>query len=505
MRIIIPGPPGTGKTHHLINHYLTKELVEHKTIPERIAFISFSNAAADTARQRAEELFPGKDFKYFTTMHSLGARELKINTKEKLLQGSKWNSFKNFSVVCKNMSFETYLGDSGIPQYEDNHMKIINYARSKKLTILDAAVELDLHQYVDIWLTEQIDQDLKSYKEQTKMIEFSDMIDEFIEKDKCPSLDAVFLDEAQDLSPSQWDMFFYIESRCERSYIAGDDDQTIYTFQGADPDIFINLKGTYDARVKSRRVPKKIYDVAVSILSQIETRLLKKWEPKEEEGNVYNNIFLEDIDFSKGKWFVLTRTNNELKPIAEHLESIHMRFDSKVNNLLSKKLLDAYRIWVRLNDGATVSSEEALKIYDYLNYNKKQVKRGYSQGQTLTKVEYVNLEDLVANHGLLVTGSWELLHIEEASKVYIKGLIEQGEDLFKDARIRLSTIHRAKGDEEDNVVLFTDLRKIIYEQAKKNPDPEHRLFFVGVTRAKHNLYIMAPTEEYYYTIGDPII
>ena len=54
MRIIIPGPPGTGKTHHLINHYLTKELVEHKTIPERIAFISFSNAAADTARQRAE-------------------------------------------------------------------------------------------------------------------------------------------------------------------------------------------------------------------------------------------------------------------------------------------------------------------------------------------------------------------------------------------------------------------------------------------------------------------
>jgi hypothetical protein len=70
-------------------------------------------------------------------------------------------------------------------------------------------------------------------------------------------------------------------------------------------------------------------------------------------------FFLEDIDFSKGKWFVLTRTNNELKPIAEHLESIHMRFDSKVNNLLSKKLLDAYRIWVRLNDGATVSSEES--------------------------------------------------------------------------------------------------------------------------------------------------
>ena len=106
------------------------------------------------------------------------------------------------------------------------------------------------------------------------------------------------------------------------------------------------------------------------------------------------------------------------------------------------------------------------------------MKRGYSQGQTLAKVEYVNLEDLVANHGLLVTGSWELLHIEEASKVYIKGLIEQGEDLFKDARIRLSTIHRAKGDEEDNVVLFTDLRKIIYEQAKKKIQIQNIVYFL---------------------------
>ena len=52
-------------------------------------------------------------------------------------------------------------------------------------------------------------------------------------------IEAVFLDEAQDLSPAQWDMFFYIEEHCKRSYIAGDDDQTIYTFQGADPNILL--------------------------------------------------------------------------------------------------------------------------------------------------------------------------------------------------------------------------------------------------------------------------
>ena len=77
------------------------------------------------------------------------------------------------------------------------------------------------------------------------MFEFSDMISKFVEGDKCPPLHCVFLDEAQDLSPLQWDMFFYIESKCARSYIAGDDDQTIYTFQGADPKIFIDLKGQF--------------------------------------------------------------------------------------------------------------------------------------------------------------------------------------------------------------------------------------------------------------------
>ena len=81
------------------------------------------------------------------------------------------------------------------------------------------------------------------------MVEFSDMITKFVEEDKRLALDAIFLDEAQDLSPLQWDMFFHIEDQCKRSYIAGDDDQTIYGFQGADPSIFINLKGTFDNQI----------------------------------------------------------------------------------------------------------------------------------------------------------------------------------------------------------------------------------------------------------------
>ena len=76
---------------------------------------------------------------------------------------------------------------------------------------------------------------------------------------------------------------------------------------------------------------------------------------------------------------------------------------------------------------------------------------------------------------------------------------------MKPAKIRLSTIHGAKGDEEENVVLFTDTEKIIYDSSRDDPDPEHRLFFVGITRAKENLFVCTQHYEYQYNIGAPII
>ena len=310
-RIIIPGPPGTGKTHRLM-HYLDEEL--KKTDPEKIAYIAFSNAAVDVARERIKN-----DKVYISTMHSMGTQECGINTKTQLLKGDKWKSFKNFSRFCSNLSFESRINVNGYIEHVNPHMKIIEYARNKQIPLERAAVELDMYYTVDIWLTEQIKADLDTYKEHTGMIEYADMISKFVEGDKCPPLHSVFLDEAQDLSPLQWKMFFYIESKCARSYIAGDDDQTIYTFQGADPNVFINLKGEMDPQIQSRRVQRAIHKLASSIFPHMRKRLAKKWLPRDEEGEVHHNVQFEDIDFSKDKWRVLTRTNKMLERLREHL------------------------------------------------------------------------------------------------------------------------------------------------------------------------------------------
>ena len=73
IRTVIPGPPGTGKTFRLVNHYLEKEINEYKTDPQKIIFISYSNAAINDVSIKHNLL-------YISTMHRLGTKELKINT-----------------------------------------------------------------------------------------------------------------------------------------------------------------------------------------------------------------------------------------------------------------------------------------------------------------------------------------------------------------------------------------------------------------------------------------
>ena len=501
MRTIIPGPPGTGKTHTLIHKHLKYELLDLKTDPKKIAYISFSNAAAKEARKRIQDEYPQFEFEYISTMHAMGKRALGIDTNTQLLQGKNWNAFKNYSRVCDDMSFENYQSESGYREYKNSYMKIIEYARAKQIDVMEAAYELELDTVISDDLLLQIEQDLNDYKRDYNMFEFSDMLTKFVEKDMCPSLDAVFLDEAQDLNPLQWKMFFYIESLCKRSYIAGDDDQAIYSFQGASPSEFINLKGVIDAQVQSRRVPRSVHQLAVSVLMNIDERLQKQWNPRDAEGEIIDHLDITDIDFSKGNWMILTRTNEQMKPIVEHLHTTGYRFDCKINDLLPAELLEAINIWDRLNKGASISGEEAALLYEHLT--KAEVKHGF-KSQSFDNVDTIDMDELRMNHGLNVSGDWTVLKMDEVQKQYIQDLVASGEDLSKKARIKVSTIHSVKGEECDNVILFTDLEKIIYDAAQVNKDTEHRLFFVGITRAKNKLYIMNQGSEYQYYIGEDI-
>ena len=77
-------------------------------------------------------------------------------------------------------------------------------------------------------------------------------------------------------------------------------------------------------------------------------------------------------------------------------------------------------------------------------------------------------------------------------------MLRYEEPLAHDARVKLSTIHSAKGGEATNVLLILDNTKTIRDVTEKSfekADEENRVWYVGVTRTKQNLYIMSAKKE----------
>jgi hypothetical protein len=94
--------------------------------------------------------------------------------------------------------------------------------------------------------------------------------------------------------------------------------------------------------------------------------------------------------------------------------------------------------------------------------------------------------------------SWEvaLTRIKEYDRIYIKQILNSGHDLDEKVNIKLSTIHGAKGGESQNVVVFSDISKRINDNLWANRDEERRVFYVAMTRAKENLYIVPSSSPY---------
>ena len=91
--------------------------------------------------------------------------------------------------------------------------------------------------------------------------------------------------------------------------------------------------------------------------------------------------------------------------------------------------------------------------------------------------------------------------IDVKRRAFIEKALANGEDLFGEPRIAISTIHQAKGGEAENVAVLLDLSPAQQQDFILKPDGLHRQFYVAVTRALQNLYLVkAKSENYRYLI-----
>jgi superfamily I DNA/RNA helicase len=162
---------------------------------------------------------------------------------------------------------------------------------------------------------------------------------------------------------------------------------------------------------------------------------------------------------------------------------------------ISEKMSEAVNGWEQLRKGREVTGATARIIYSYMSANKR-IKRGFKKLPQVSDDDMVTLEYLQDSQGLLATIDmiWHeaMDRLPEKERAYITALLRRGEKFNALPRINISTIHGSKGGEAENVVLFTDLSPAALKSSEYSPDDLHRVFYVGVTRTKKNLFLVEP-------------
>ena len=488
---IILGPPGTGKTHNLLK--LVEQELALGTPPDRIAFVAFTKKAANEARNRAMKKFKLEEqhLPYFRTLHSFAFHQLGM-TKSEVMSRDNYKEFAQaFGMDLRSVTDGKESG--GIVTTDNILINEVNLARMK-------CMELEHHynssnlQDVSWHALLRAQRALEEFKKKKELLDFTDMIEMYLDSGMIPKLDVVFVDEAQDLCRLQWRMVDKISQNSNKIFISGDDDQAIYRWAGADVEHLINMPGETKVLTQSYRCPRVVQNFSQRIIGRVRNRRPKSWRGTNKEGFLQFHSYPESVDLkSEGTWLVMARTQYLLDEIERDVRLQGLLYKRNNELPVSQKLLNAVNAWKRLNEGEYIELPEVKSIYSYMS-TEVGIERGFKHLKTAAKEKY-EMEELVMQHGLLVAGRpWDVAFdkVGNRDREFLRAVESRNNSGDTEARINLSTIHGAKGGEADNVMLLTDLPRKAQEAMEVNADDETRVFYVGATRARDTLHIVQP-------------
>ena len=499
----IYGPPGTGKTTTLLNKL--DKLFARGVMPSDIAYLSFTNKAVNEAKHRAEKQFKDltdEDLKNFRTIHSFCRQ-----------------NFKTKPVIDPEVDMVEFAEALGLPKirYEKHNGQAI--WNDWSLRVYDKARNMLIHPD-DAYKNEKVKRVvyakfkiiIDAYEEfkQDHRVDFTDMIDEYIENGTPPHLKVLIVDEAQDLTPLQWKLIYKLAEFSNKIFLAGDDDQAIYEWNGADVNEFNNFPGRDYILRKSYRIPSVIHDYSQYLATYIHGRKHKQFIPQEIEGNIFTYNRIQDIPFTAdGSWMMLGRTNEiveELRNAAKHIGLFFQ--DSKGRKSFDLNKWNAIQIWNRLMDGESISQEEVQIVYTYIN----EIKFGWrsldsKRWANIHKDQLLDYDYLVKWCGLDAKKDYWIdtfnRNFAEKDKLYFEKLIDSGTDIVKNSEMIVDTIHSIKGGEADNVVIYEKTNWVAHIQNKIGFErsSEFRVWYVAITRAKKNIHILRSHYEYSFPLA----
>ena len=150
--------------------------------------------------------------------------------------------------------------------------------------------------------------------------------------------DVIFIDEAQDLSPIQWKMYDILKTHSKHIIQAGDDDQAIFEWNGANVIDYINFPGRDYVLTQSHRLPKIVHNFSTHISDMIKPRVVKKFLPSDKHGEILTHPRFTDlvdaVNTLPGSWIILGRTQEIVRELEDHARQSGLFFKNTKGKLL---------------------------------------------------------------------------------------------------------------------------------------------------------------------------
>lgn len=472
---VILSQAGAGKTHKL-KTLVIQELQTRR--PEEIAYVTFTRKGAEEGLKRICDTFmlSKKDLPYVRTLHSLTFRalNLKANQMFNLFHERRFNKLYGYSL-------NRCLASNGNvhPTKDSKYLDYYDLERSQALTST-MLKESD----IDKVYYRRLIQKYEEYKNQQRLVDFFDCLLKFVSAGVPLPVKVVMIDETQDISLLQWKVIEVFTRNAETIYIAGDENQSIYTYSGARPDFLIDLAKQYKVEYLSTsyRIPKKIFDLSKGIIGFITQKTDKPFEFKEgnPEGSITQLSSPERLNH-----FIKCPEKN--KPVTDwYLLARNKCFFSKYQQVLEDNLIP---YWTA--DGFFMGGEIMSRLKDYEGFKLQGYKTEKKREQFLKKFGLFDFNSPFVETNIFTDDrKWiYYAYIEKFGLPLLKEMCEW------EPQILLSTIHFVKGGEADNVAILLDNTKKTNGTIFRDIDEELRVLYVGVTRTKKNLYLIDSEEQ----------
>lgn len=328
--LLILAGAGSGKTR-VITTKIAYLIGEKKVDPYSILAVTFTKKAAQEMAERAHFLEPRSVHASLRTFHSFGSWFLRQYT-------DKARIHKNFTVYDDEDS--ATLMHQAMPQLNRQEAKALagKIARAK-----DYCWEPDSPELYTIDSSEIFPKAYQAYQQrlrETGNIDFGDLImlpvklmeqDELIRQHMHRRFSVIMVDEYQDSNTAQFKLLRYLVGDDTYVCVVGDDDQSIYSFRGAEVQNILNFPKQFENTdiiklEKNYRSTPQILTTANDSICHNTDRFDKSLKPTRPAGALPALTFLDNSQdetafcadviqkaYEKGipysDWAVLYRTN----------------------------------------------------------------------------------------------------------------------------------------------------------------------------------------------------